>query len=90
MISRAENYRQLVEQFLQREISAAQFEAGFLDRFKNERKGMPESLFSALDRLFGDVDMFCGDEGLREDHELDEDALRQACERTLTAIAELS
>jgi len=88
-MSKAENYRQLIRDFLQREISATQFEATFLNRFKSEPEGMPESLYLALDRLFSDVDMFCADDELREDDDLDEDGLRQACKRTLAEIAEL-
>ncbi len=89
MNSRAENYRQLLKQFLEREISATQFEGTFSDRFKSEPAGMPERLFLPLDQLFGDVDMFCEDDELRDDDDLDEDGLRQACKRTLAAIAEL-
>lgn len=88
MTSKAESYRQLINHFLQGEMSAAQFEATFLSRFKSEPEGMSESLFLALDRLFSDVDMFCADDEIREDDDLDEDGIRQACKRTLAEIAE--
>ena len=89
MSAQADNYRQLIDQFLQREITVSQFESAFLDRFKSEPEGMPEGLFKPLDRLFGDVDIFCADDDLRDDDELDEQGLRQACERTLLEIAGL-
>ena len=80
------DYQRLIERFLNREISAAEFEATYLDRFKKEKRHFPAETFEALDRLFGDVDMFCSDDQLRDDDELDELGLRQACERALAAI----
>lgn len=89
MTSKAESYRQLMERFLRREVTAMQFKATFLSSFKSEPAGMAESLYLALDRLFSDVDMFCADDELHDDDDLDEDGLRRACKNALAQIAEL-
>ena len=80
------DYQHLIEHFVNREIDAEEFEATFLDRFKNEQRQLSTEAFKALDELFGDVDMFCADDELRDDDDLDEAKLRQACERTLAVI----
>lgn len=85
-MSKAEAYRKLIEQFLRREISAKEFETTFLSQFKSEPEGMSDRLYAALDRLFGDVDMFCADDELREHYDLDEEALRESCKRAFNAI----
>jgi hypothetical protein len=89
MQSTAEDYRLLIGQSLDHELTSIEFESTFLDRFKNEPEGMPESLYLELDKLFVDVDMFCADDELRADDELDEEGLRRACERTLIALGKV-
>ena len=86
MVESVHDYEHLIGQFVNREISAEEFEATFLNRFKNEQRQFSEEAFKALDKLFGDVDMFCADDDLRDDDDLDEAELRQACERTLVVI----
>jgi hypothetical protein len=43
--------------------------------------------FGALDSFFADVDAFCADPTLRDEHDLDEEALRESAARTLTRLA---
>ena len=80
------DYRKLINQFLSHEIDVSQFERSFLEQFKNEQRQFPENVFTSLDTLFGDVDMFCEDDDLRDDDELNEEQLRQSCERALPEL----
>lgn len=88
-MTKAGDYRQLIQSFLDRRITAAEFEEGFLSSFKSEPNGMSHSLFLLLDKLFSDVDAFCADEELREDDDLDEDQLREACAEALAALSKM-
>ncbi len=85
--SAASEFRELITRFLNREISAVEFEASFLQRFISEGRPMSENVFVALDELFGDVDCFCANEQLRGEGDLDEAALRASCERTLNVVS---
>jgi hypothetical protein len=81
-----EDYQRLIERFLRREIDAKEFEVTYLDRFKHDDREMSSDLFLALDELFADVDMFCADDELRDDEDLDEAELRRKCELSLAVI----
>ena len=83
-------YALLLEQFLSGAMSVDEFQSAYLDRFKNEKRRLDESVFEVLDGIFGDLDSFTNDsELLAENPEfyLDEDKLR---ERVRSAINILS
>lgn len=83
------HYRSLLEQFLNGWISVDEFQARYLERFKNEGH-LDGRLFDLLDELYGDVDSFTTDwELLAEspDFYLDEAALR---EKVRNAVIRLS
>lgn len=81
-----EDYRKLISQFLNHDLEAPDFEAVFFQKFKNETRQLSDDLFRSLDKLFADLDMFCADDELRDGDELNEEQLRQCCERTLLEL----
>jgi hypothetical protein len=84
-------YIDLIERFVSGAIDAPTFESTYLTMFKNESARLPDTAFTVLDQLFGDVDAFCGDPALRGEADLDEEALRThslAALRELTAVSQ--
>lgn len=82
--SEYEKYGKLLQRFIQGDLSADEFQLRYLDMFKQEGGRLSEPLFELLDRLFGDVDAFCGDPNVLEELEaahpgfyLDESELRR-------------
>ncbi len=71
------DYLELIEQFVDGRITAERFEAVFLPKFKTETTHLPDDVFNILDGLFGDVDDYVSDPGLRaEAGGLDDEQLR--------------
>jgi len=79
-------YINLLTLFVTGKISAVAFEHRYLELFKNDSTIYSETLFLILDKLFGDVDAFCADSTLRDEFDLDEKQLRQACIQTLAKL----
>src|SRR5689334_18216648 len=61
-----ENYRDLIHRFVIGDISADEFEADYLTRFKDDPNQVIGEEFDILDELFADVDDYVGDPTLRE------------------------
>lgn len=83
-------YGLLLERFLNREISVEEFQARYLERFKNEPRQLPEPLFELLDGLFGDVDAFSSDSELIAENPgfyLDEAGLRERVRAVATRLS---
>lgn len=83
-------YGLLLDLFLNRKISVEEFQATYLDRFKNEQRQLDEPLFELLDGLFGDVDAFSTDlELIAENPEyyLDEAGLREKVRAVATSLS---
>lgn len=88
-----DDYGGLIRRFIDGEVSAEDFQKRYLDLFKRESRVLNEQLFQLLDRLFADIDAYCGDPKLREElrkvhptFHLDEEELRQ---RAVKAFEEL-
>lgn len=84
-------YVELIERFVSGAMDATAFESAYLKMFKNESARLPNTAFTVLDELFGDVDAFCADPVLRGESDLDEDTLRRhasAALRELMAVAD--
>lgn len=80
-------YLDLIEQFVDGRISAERFEAVFLSKFKNEKVRLPDGQFNVLDGLFGDVDDYVSDPGLRaEAGGLDDEQLRTCARNAYNAL----
>jgi len=74
-------YILLLTQYIASEISGPQFEAAYLEMFKNEVNILPEDVYDVLNNLFLDVDAYCADPGLRDSEDLgDEDLVASAKE----------
>jgi hypothetical protein len=90
-MNRIADYELLLEQFLSGEIPVEEFQATYLNRFKDEGQ-MDEELFELLDKLFGDVDSFTTDLKLRTQNPhfyLDEAQLRQRVRQTAARLAKM-
>ena len=73
------DYGSLLAQFLSGAMSVEEFQATYLERFKNEGQ-LNGAVFELLDELFGDVDSFTVDQRLLAegaDFYLDEARLRE-------------
>jgi len=69
-------YHDLLQQFADGSIDAAEFETRFL-ALRREKEFFPLRRRAKLvDRLMVDVDAFCGDPQLRDPGDLDEDQLK--------------
>lgn len=84
-----DDYIQLLDRFLEGQIDAVAFEGSYQSMFKAEQRAMSDEAFSILDRLFAEVDAFCADATLRDEHDLDEGGLMQAARRARHALETL-
>lgn len=62
----AGRYMQLISKFINKEISAQEFECRYLHSFKNDKHKVNGEKFDILDRLFADVDAYEADPELRK------------------------
>lgn len=76
----------LIQTFVDGKISASQFEASYLELFKNEWRALSESAYEVLNDLFLDVDAYCAAASLRDAGDLDD---RELLERAKAALAKL-
>lgn len=85
------DYRSLLEQFLNGAMPVEEFQATYLDRFKNEGQ-LDEPLFELLDEIFGDVDSFTTDQQLLAENPgfyLDEVGLREKVRNVVNRLSAL-
>ena len=61
-----ENYRDLLRSFVIGDISAVEFEKGYLTRFKDDQNQVAGEEFDILDELFADVDDYVSDPTVQE------------------------
>ena len=68
-------YRKLIFQFVNKEISADQFEKDYISLFREFRdtgKVLEDVVLDIISELFTDVDAYCSDPELRDDDDIDE------------------
>lgn len=85
------DYGSLLTQFLSGAIPVEEFQAIYLERFKNEGQ-LDGAMFELLDELFGDVDSFTVDQRLlaeSPDFYLDEARLREKVRSVVNRLAAL-
>jgi hypothetical protein len=85
-------YRLLFNRFLAGTIPVAEFQAMYLDRFKNEKRWLGDELYELLESVFGDVDSFSTDPELltkNPDFYLDERTLREKIQSAATRLSVL-
>ena len=61
----AAKYRKLISKFINRRISAQQFESSYLALFKHDKDQVPSAEFNILEGLFFAVDDYVADTELR-------------------------
>ena len=83
-------YAKLIQAFVNGAISASDFERAYLRMFKDDPTIRPEAEYEVLNGLFGDVDAFNSDPGLRSLGGLDEEQLRSAAASALALLQRLS
>jgi hypothetical protein len=82
-------YIRLLKNFVNNKISSDEFESQFLEIYKNEKRFDSEREFQILDKLFGDVDAYCGDSALFDpEFDIDEAELRLSVQKALNALEE--
>ena len=79
-------YILLLTQFVTGKITAAQFEHAFLKMFKEETEIFPEDIYEVLNKLFLDVDAYCGDPSLRDEEDLDDEKLLAGAKEALKKL----
>lgn len=79
-------YVRLIDAFCRHEIGGAEFERQYLLLFKTDDTDWANDEFEVLDGLFAAVDAFCADPSLREDGDLDENQLQDACKGALLKL----
>ena len=85
-MSTIEQYILLITQFIVGEITTSQFESRYLEMFKNETNQFPESVYDVLNKLFSDVDSYCGDPDLRDDEDLGDEELLDCAKEALERL----
>lgn len=61
------DYIGIVQRFIQGDLPVDEFQLQYLNMFKDETRRLSDPLFELLDRLFGDVDAYCGDPATRKE-----------------------
>ena len=86
-----DKYIKLLEEFVDNKITADEFERRFIQLFKGDNNLQPGTEFKILDKLFADVDAYCGDSDLIEDPRFDIDAvqLQVSAKETLNKLVKL-
>lgn len=82
----------MLRDFVAGKIDSAAFETSYLNKFKTEETELPESAFLALDRLFADVDAYCGEVSLRSStlDGIRDEELRTSAKRALSQLAQIA
>jgi hypothetical protein len=86
MSSVSNKYISLITSFIDGDIPVCDFEKQYLDMFKNETDTLSEIEYEALDFLFSSVDVFCADDDLRDDDDIDEKQLLDDARITLSKL----
>lgn len=83
------DYEQLLGQFVNGSLSAAEFQAIYLEKFKQEKRHMTDAVYELLEGVFGDVDSFTLDSELHSESPqfyLDERGLRERVENACNLL----
>ena len=86
MSSVTRKYIGLITSYVDGDMPVCDFEKQYLDMFKNETEMLSEIEYDALDFLFSSVDVFCADDDLRDDDDIDEKQLLDDARVTLSKL----
>lgn len=81
-----DKYLKLMNDFIYGNISTQRFEAHYLETFKNETVTFDEKIYSALNNLFLDLDMYCEDESIRDEDDIDKKELLKRVKSHLATL----
>lgn len=68
-------YKRLISDFVNGKVTVDDFEYSYLKMVKDEQKIFGDEIFKIIGTLFSDVDAYCGDPGLRDEDDIDENEL---------------
>jgi hypothetical protein len=81
------SYVDLIDRFIGRDISAADFEMSFLQAMKSERRILGDPVYPILQEMFEDADAYVEEAELRtEPEDLDDEQLLASALRTRHAL----
>ena len=83
------SYISLISDLVNDKISAKCFEYAYLKLFKEEKGKRSESEFRVLNTLFLDVDEFCNDPELIDEHDIGEEELKRRCEVAIEGLKKI-
>ena len=84
------SYLDLIDRFIARDISAADFEKSFLQELKSERRILEDAVYSIFQELFEDADAYVEQPELRtEPEDLDDDQLLASALRARDSLRAL-
>ena len=89
----AQEYKLLLEKFLDGTMPVDEFQTVYLDRFKTEQRSLNDALYEILEGVFGDVDSLTTDQQLlaeNPDFYLDESQLREKIRQASIQLGELT
>ena len=83
-------YIDLLDRFIERGITAPEFEKSFLRMMKSERRTLGEPIYPLLQELFEDADAYVERPELRtEAEDLDDEQLLECARRTRQALRDI-
>ena len=77
----------LITEFLQKNISAPVFSNKFIQLYKQDKEIAEEPYARYFDTVFSACDAYCEDESLRDEHDFDEQQLRNCVKSLCRALA---
>jgi hypothetical protein len=83
------NYINLIAAFVCGDLSALEFERDYLRMFKEDTRMFPDELYEILNKLFTDVDAFCGDPACSRSNNLNEVQLRECAQVAYEALTNM-
>ena len=86
-----DGFLNLMEDFVLRKISGPDFEKRYIDMWGpyvdyGKKEAVPEKYIKAINFIFTSVDMYCSDPTLVDEHDLDEDQLREEVKGKLLSV----
>ncbi|GAC1456319.1 MAG: hypothetical protein PVSMB1_06000 [Gemmatimonadaceae bacterium] len=83
-------YLDLFDRFIERKLTAAEFEASFLQMMKHEHRTLGDPIYPLLQELFEDADAYVESPELRtEPEDLDDEQLLGCAIRTRQALRDI-
>ncbi len=88
LLKKLRHYEKLMASFLDKSITAEEFESQYLLLFKNDEYLYDDNDYSPLNRAFGAIDAFCDDESLIGKYDINEGQLRAEISQYLENLRE--